>query len=222
MDWETYTITKPKKFSKIEVRDIVISIIVLTLAFMLMFRNTAFVTKYFEIVLGDAWVVGLFVLMLALVMLSFIVHEFAHKFTAQRMGLWSEYRMFPMGLLFAPIMGLVGFLFAAPGVVYISGFVDNEQDGKISIAGPLTNIILSAVGIVGCVLFNGNPIVIMFYLLYTLNASLAVFNLLPIGILDGAKVMRWNTPVWLMSIIVAGMLFLSNFLGLLPSIYYSI
>ncbi|MCQ2079235.1 MAG: Zn-dependent protease [archaeon] len=219
MDWD-YSTRKPGRFSRIELRDILVSVVVLTLAFVLMFRDTSFVTTYFRHTMGDYGVVGMVLLMLALVMLSFIAHELAHKFTAQKLGLWSEYRMFPMGLLFAPIMGLVGFLFAAPGVVYISGFVDSEQDGKISVAGPMVNIVLSAVGIVGCIVCNGSPIVIMFYLLYTLNASLALFNLLPIGILDGAKVMRWDTTVWLISIIIAGLLFLSNFLGLLPQIYY--
>lgn len=212
---------KPYQFSKIEVRDLIISVLVLTLAFMIMFRNTGFIRDYFENRLGSAWPAGVFVLMMAVVILSFVTHELGHKFTAQKFGLWSEYRMFPMGLLFALVMAAVGFLIAAPGVTYIRGFVDKEQDGKISLAGPLVNIVLSVIGLAGCIAFNGNPIIILFYLLFVLNASLALFNLLPIGILDGAKVMRWDTGIWLLCIIIAAILFFARMLGLVPDLYYT-
>lgn len=212
---------KPYQFSRIEVRDLAISVLVLTLAFMLMFRNTGFIRDYFESRLGSVWPAGVFILMMAVVILSFVVHELGHKFTAQRYGLWSEYRMFPMGLLFALVMAAVGFLIAAPGVTYIRGYVDTEQDGKISLAGPMTNIVLSIIGLAGCIVFNGNPIIILFYLLFVLNASLALFNLLPIGILDGAKVLKWDAGTWLICIIIAGILFCSRMIGLLPDLYYT-
>ncbi|MBO5599505.1 MAG: site-2 protease family protein, partial [Candidatus Methanomethylophilus sp.] len=61
---------------------------------------------------------------------------------------------------------------------------------------------------------------IFFYLLFILNASLALFNLLPIGILDGAKVLRWNSSVWVLCIAIAGVLFLSRLTGMLPDFYY--
>lgn len=213
---------KPYQFSRIEIRDLVISILVLTLAFVLMFRNTDFITAYFKHTLGSLWPLGLFVLMAAVVILSFVFHELGHKFRAQRYGLWSEYRMFPMGLLFALVMAPLGFLFAAPGVTYIQGYVDREQDGKISIAGPLVNIVLSVMGLAGCLVFNGSPIIILFYLMFVLNASLALFNLLPIGILDGSKILKWDSGIWVLCIVVAGVLFFSRMMGLVPELYYSL
>ncbi len=215
-----YATTVPKRFSKIELRDIAVSVLALSLAFMIMFRNSNFVTAYFKYHLGDLWAAGLFGMMVVIVVLSFFTHELGHKFTAQRMGLWSEYRMFPMGLLIAVAMSLVGFLFAAPGVVYIRGYVDIEQDGKISMAGPITNIILAIAGLALAIVFNGNPIVLFFYLLFILNASLALFNLLPIGILDGAKILRWNSSYWTLMIIAAGVLFALNILGMVPDFTY--
>ena len=213
---------KPYRFSKIEIRDLLISILVLTLAFMLMFRNTDFITSYFEYRLGSLWPLGLFILMAAVVIMSFVFHELGHKFTAQKFGLWSEYRMFPMGLLFALVMAPLGFLFAAPGVTYIQGYVNQEQDGKISLAGPMVNIVLSVIGLAGCMAFNGNAVIILFYLMFILNASLALFNLLPIGILDGAKILRWDSGIWLLCIIIAGALFLSRMTGMLPDFYYTL
>jgi Zn-dependent protease len=41
-----------------------------------------------------------------------------------------------------------------------------------------------------------------------INSSLALFNLIPFGIFDGAKVLRWNKYVWIGAVIVAGLLFL--------------
>ena len=217
-----YATTVPKRFSQIELRDIAVSILALSLAFLLMFRSTDFVTAYFKFYLGDLWAAGMFGMMVLIVVLSFFTHELGHKFTAQKMGLWSEYRMFPMGLIIAVLMSMFGFLFAAPGVVYIRGFVDTEQDGKISMAGPATNIVLAVVGLALAMALNGQPLMVPFYLLFILNASLALFNLLPFGILDGAKILRWNTAVWTLMIIIAGVLFGLRMFGLLPTFQYTL
>ncbi len=217
-----YATTVPKRFSQIELRDIAVSILALSLAFLLMFRSTDFVTAYFKFYLGDLWAAGMFGMMVLIVVLSFFTHELGHKFTAQRMGLWSEYRMFPMGLIIAVLMSMFGFLFAAPGVIYIRGFVDREQDGKISMAGPATNIVLAVVGLALAMALNGQPLMVPFYLLFILNASLALFNLLPFGILDGAKILRWNTAVWTLMIIIAGVLFGLRMFGLLPTFQYTL
>ncbi|MBO4502439.1 MAG: site-2 protease family protein [Candidatus Methanomethylophilus sp.] len=187
-----------------------------------MFRNTNFVTAYFKYYLGDLWAAGMFGMMAVIVILSFFIHELGHKFTAQRMGLWSEYRMFPMGLIVAVVMSMFGFLFAAPGVVYIRGYVDPEQDGKISMAGPATNIVLALIGLALAMALNGQPLMVPFYLLFILNASLALFNLLPFGILDGAKILRWNSSVWTLMIIVAGVLFGLRMFGILPTFEYTL
>lgn len=217
-----YATSAPAKFSKIELRDIAISIAVLSLAFVIMFRNSTFMTTFFRYYLGDLWVLGMFGMMAVIVIFSFLLHEFGHKFTAQRMGMWSEYRMFPNGLLITIVMSFFGFLFAAPGVVYIRGYVTEEQDGKISIAGPMVNIVLAIAGLGLACAFDGNPMVVFFYLMFTLNASLALFNLLPIAILDGAKIMRWNAVYWGIAFAIAAILFASRWFGILPDFYYTL
>lgn len=217
-----YADAKPKRFSQIELRDIAISILTLSFAFMIMFRNADFITVFFEHYMGSLWIVGMLVMMIAIVFLSFFVHEMGHKITAQNMGLWSEYRMFPMGLLLCIAVSFAGFLFAAPGVVYIKGYVTPEQDGRISLAGPATNIVLSVIGLGLMLALNGNPLVVFFYLLFVLNASLALFNLLPIGILDGSKIYRWNVQVWLVFFAMAVILFGVRILDILPTVYYSL
>jgi hypothetical protein len=49
-------------------------------------------------------------------------HELAHKFTAQRYGYWSEFRLRPWGLAMAPLSSLLtsgSFILAAPGAMYV-------------------------------------------------------------------------------------------------------
>ncbi len=209
-----------KRFSAREVREIAISVVVLSLAFMVMFCRSGSIKNYFEYHLGSSWAVGMFAVMLVLVTLSFVLHEMGHKFVAQDLGYWSEYRMYPAGLFLALVMSLFGFLIAAPGAVYIAGRnISDRDDGKISIAGPLVNMVLAAVGIVGCLLLNHSAFVIPFYLLMSLNGSLALFNMLPIPPLDGSKIFRWDTKIYIVCLAVAGLLFASFWM--MPTLYWA-
>jgi Zn-dependent protease len=99
----------------------------------------------------------------------------------------------------------------------ISGLVTTEENGKIAAAGPITNLLLAAfffgllqlfpfisvLGVTGGIA----AFVYMFLQIgYSVNAWLAFFNLIPFGPLDGVKVMRWSTQVWLMLIVIAGVM----------------
>ncbi len=63
--------------------------------------------------------------------------------------------------------------------------------GKIAISGPVTNIILSTVCIMIAAVSQDLFLIVAF-----INALLAVFNLIPFGILDGLKVFKWNKTIW--------------------------
>ncbi len=192
------------KFSRTEVRDIAISIVVLSVAFTILYR-TGSIMEYFRYHAGSETgaYLGLFCLSVVLVVLSFMLHELGHKLVAQKAGLWSEYRMFPMGLAITLITSMIGFLFAAPGAVCIAGNMDAKTNGRVSIAGPAVNIAIAAIGILGCVAFNKTALLVPFYLLAMLNSFLALFNLLPIPPLDGSKIMKWNVIIWACVIAVA-------------------
>ncbi len=210
---------KPR-FSRMEIRDILISVVVLAIAFTLLYRNSS-ILGFFEYHLGsDMKYVGLFGLCFVLVVVSFLFHEFGHKFTAQRFGLWSEFRMWPLGLVLTLVTSLFGFLFASPGAVMISGNVDKERNGKISIAGPAVNIVLAAIGIIGCFTINHSGWTIFFLMLGNLNAFLAVFNLLPIPPLDGSKIFGWRLEIWIAAIAVAGIELAVMLFGL-PTLYWA-
>ena len=151
------------------------------------------------LIIMEALLVGLVIS----VVLSFLLHEFGHKFMAQRYGLWSEFRMWPLGLALTMVSSFLGFMFASPGAVMIAGNVDSARNGKISIAGPAVNIVIGAIAIAGCLLCNHSGWVVLFMMLANLNSFLALFNLLPIPPLDGSKIISWNLAVWIVAIAIA-------------------
>ena len=119
-------------FTAREVRDILISMLVIAVIFAYLINGRNINENL--IVLVPALLIS--------VGLGFVLHELAHKFVAVRYGFFAEFKMWLEGLILALAMAfLIGFVFVAPGAVYIHGeHISREQNGKISIAGPLVNI----------------------------------------------------------------------------------
>ncbi len=134
---------------------------------------------------------------------SFIIHEMSHKIVAQRYGSWAEFRMSPfMLILMLFLVYEYGILFAAPGAVMIyGGSVGRRENGRISLAGPLSNLFL---GMAFFLLLSEQGILheIGKYGVI-INITLALFNMIPFGIFDGKKVWDWNKPVYLIVVIAA-------------------
>ena len=124
---------------------------------------------------------------------GFIFHEMGHKIIAQRYGCFAEFRANYFMLLLAIAMSFLGFVFAAPGAVMIAGgHIDFRRNGKISLAGPLINVILSLI-FMG---LNFTYPSIIFAYGFIINAWLGLFNMIPFGFFDGAKILRWNKIVY--------------------------
>jgi Zn-dependent protease len=139
--------------------------------------------------------------------LAFLLHELAHKFMAQRLGFWAEYRLNTMGLMITLFSFFSPFKLVAPGAVMIAGLMFGDDYGKISISGPVTNI---AQAIVFLLLMMTNPNEFVVYLSrlgVIINSSLALFNLLPFGVFDGVKILRWDWRAWLAAAATAAVLY---------------
>lgn len=205
------------KFSKQEKIDLSISIIVLTLIISFMYSRSNFTVDTFLLFLPIAFVT---------VGLGFVLHELGHKFVAQKYGFYAEFRRSDKGLMLGIVTALMGFLFFAPGAVMIAsptGYITDEQNGKISIAGPIVNIILALIflgiqiSIQPLVSLSNIDIMVYIYFIsqvgFSINSFLALFNLLPIPPLDGSKVIGWNLPIWLICIVISGLLTVSTYIN---------
>jgi Zn-dependent protease len=131
--------------------------------------------------------------------LSFFLHEIAHKISAQRFGLWAEFRLTLQGALITLLSMLLPFKIISPGAVMIAGPMTKESVGKTGLAGPLTNIIISAV----CTIIAVTTQSVFFWIIAWINAFIAFFNLIPFGVMDGLKVFWWNRRVWALAFSVS-------------------
>jgi Zn-dependent protease len=184
-------------FSPVEVRDIILAWLALGLAFFLSTHGGAiFVAQLSVRGLSAIALLESLGVSLLTVGTGFVLHELMHKFTAERYGFWAEFRAWPYGILLALITSMVGFIFAAPGATYISGStISTRENGIISLAGPVTNVIVGVL-FLPFLLYGQGILGDLGRIGFNVNTFLALFNMLPILPLDGAKVFGWNKVAW--------------------------
>src|SRR4030042_5799 len=123
-------------FGRVELGNIGMAMGALTLVFVIVWLN-----PLFGPIRLDAGTIGIVVASSFIAVLTgFLMHEIAHKVVAVRYGLWAEFRADRRGLLFAFVTAIFGFVIAAPGAVMIAGPVSLRQNGRVSAAGPPTNM----------------------------------------------------------------------------------
>lgn len=174
-------------FSKSELKDLTKAWLVLSIAFAILLTGPKFSLLFVKNLAVSALTVGS----------GFLLHELAHKFLAQKYGCKAEFKAFPLMLAITLFGSLFGFVFAAPGAVFISGHnISTRKNGKVSLVGPLTNLVLS-LGFFAILFVSQSE---LFQLIGSLgakiNAWLALFNMIPFGPFDGKKVWNWSKVVW--------------------------
>ncbi len=196
------------KFTSREIRDLIISMVVIALIFAYDFSGRN---------LNSLLFLYLIPVTLITVVLGFLLHELAHKFVAIKYGFWAEYKLWMQGLIFAVITAFFGFPLIAPGAVYIHGdYISREQNGKISMAGPATNLILAGIFFLLIYYFPSNQMITTVGVLgFYVNSFLALINLIPVSILDGAKIFRWNPFIWIIMAVITGIMVFYAFTGML-------
>ena len=201
-----------ERISVRERRDLLVAWVAISIAFSLIYIRYGATPALFLLFLGIS---------LVTVGVGFILHELAHKFTAMKYGFWAEFRKNNLMLVVAvALAALAGVVFAAPGATMIyAPSLTREQNGKISAAGPVTNLLLcipfalilllgSAVDIR---LMGLNVISTLGMIGLQVNAMIAAFNMLPVSVLDGKKVLAWNPVVFVVLIAASFGILLATF-----------
>jgi Zn-dependent protease len=215
-----------ERISRRERYDLIIAWFAISIAFSLAFAGGIGVwmgDPFDQTTLGDYLLY--LVLSMVTVGIGFVLHELAHKFSAMHFGFWAEFRKDNLMLLVAvALAALVGVVFAAPGATMIYGSgVTREQNGKISAAGPITNLIL-------CIPFAillfvsaglgasdslGSILGMTGIIGLQVNAMIAAFNMLPVSVLDGRKVLAWNPAIFAILIVAAFGILIATFYPLI-------
>jgi len=192
-------------FSTIEVKHLGIALILITIAMMVLRRGEVLNIGIFNFILIYFLTIGL----------GFLLHELGHKFVAQHYGFISEFRGDFMMMGLAIVMAFTGFLFLAPGAVMILGRPTIKQNGIISIAGPMVNLTLALIFLVLGLIFGWSGIAgYIFSLGIWINSMLGVFNMLPLWVLDGRKVLAWNKLAYFSLMLVLIFLLFASFTNL--------
>lgn len=191
--------------SEKEIRDLLKAWIAISIAFAIMMKSSLSLSFY-----------QTFIVSLITVGTGFLLHELGHKFIAQRYGCFAEFRSFDQMLAMAILMSFLGFLFAAPGAVMITGPVGKSRNGKISAAGPVVNLALAFAFLALLFLNPSGMIKIICIYGFMINSWLALFNMIPIWNFDGVKILAWNKAAYGIIVAIALLLlFLQNFISLI-------
>ena len=204
--------------SRRERMDLFIAWLGITIAFTL-----AIVLSGFSGKLEPTFFLTIFAISCVTVGIAFVLHEMAHKFTAMKYGFYAEFRKDNIMLLMSVVLAaLVHIVFAAPGATVIYGeYLSKEQNGKISAAGPLVNLVLCIP--FGAMIFLapllagfGSMVGFIGVMGLQINSMIAAFNLLPVSVLDGKKVLAWKPVVFVVMIAISFVILFAS-LTLVPS-----
>jgi Zn-dependent protease len=165
------------------------------LPFLLKTGGTMFITMWVYAMTWGWWFAVGFVLLI-------FVHECGHLIAAKRLGL-------KVGVpVFIPFMGALIALKDAPRNAWI--------EAQVGIGGPLLGS-LGALVCLGLAPLTGNP---LFQGLAYTGFFLNLFNLAPIGFLDGGRIVTALSPwLWLVGTVVIGFLLITHFSFLLLLIF---
>ncbi len=142
--------------------------------------------------------------------IAFLFHELGHRQVAKHYGMQTKFRLLTLGMvltIFSLITGTLTLFFntipiptlALPGAVVVLGMdkVDRKS-GVCKVAGPFVNLILGAILLIISFLVPIAPLNLFLGVAASLNYTLGLFNMIPIGILDGKTILKWNKKVYLL------------------------
>ena len=139
---------------------------------------------------------------------AFFFHELGHRQVAIHFNLQTKFRLLKFGMMLT-VFGVIiniysltsgGISFpslALPGAVVVLGLSTvNRTTGLCKAAGPIVNLVYGIILFAISFIIPSYPLNMLIGLAANLNFMLGTFNMLPIGILDGQNIWKWNKKIY--------------------------
>ncbi|MFX1380779.1 MAG: AN1-type zinc finger domain-containing protein [Promethearchaeota archaeon] len=140
---------------------------------------------------------------------AFFFHELGHRQVAVHFGLQTKFRLLSFGMMLT-VIGVVFNLYALttggssfpslalPGAVVVLGLSKIDRTtGLCKAAGPTVNLVFGTILLIISFIIPTYPLNLLICLAANLNFMLGTFNMIPIGILDGQNIWRWNKKIYI-------------------------
>ncbi|MFX1236817.1 MAG: hypothetical protein ACFE8P_03755 [Promethearchaeota archaeon] len=138
---------------------------------------------------------------------AFLFHELGHRQVAKHYKFQTKFRLLTLGMGLTVISIALGlsFLdssipaptFALPGAVVVLGLDKiSKETGRCKAAGPSVNLVYGIILLVIALFLPIYPLNLFIASAASINFMLGAFNMIPLGILDGQNIFRWNKTVY--------------------------
>jgi len=140
---------------------------------------------------------------------AFLFHELGHRQVAVHFNLQTKFRLLTFGMILT-VIGVVMNIYslttsggsfpslALPGAVVVLGLSKIDRTtGLCKAAGPTVNLIYGVILFIISFIIPIYPLNMLIGLAANLNFMLGAFNMIPIGILDGQNIWKWNKKVYI-------------------------
>jgi len=142
---------------------------------------------------------------------AFLFHEFGHRQVARHFDLQTKFRLLSFGMILT-VIGLAASLgslviggtalpsLALPGAVVVLGLEKiDRKTGLCKAAGPIVNLVYGVILLVISFMVSRSLYPLNLFIGYAaaLNFTLGLFNMIPIGILDGQNIFKWNKQLYI-------------------------
>jgi len=184
--------------------------------------------SFYNQIISSGYIWALFMLA-GFYMTAFLFHEFGHRQVAVHFGLQTKFRLLTFGMLLTVLSLIMGFIslvsssatfpmLALPGAVVVLGLDKiNKKTGLCKAAGPSVNLVYGSILLIVSLLIPNMFYPLNYFIGYAayFNFMLGAFNMIPVGILDGQNIWKWNKRVYIgliasLGILLVITLFLTN------------
>ncbi len=159
-----------------------------------------------------------FIAEMMVVAVSIIIHELSHLSAANYFGTSGKFNLSMIGFIFVFIAFIFGLPLFTMGIITRIGKnasssenteILRSKKGYISTIGPISNLIL--VGIFYIILAIGfslpgqalsNLLIYLGYVGVSYNVFIGLSQLIPIGELDGTRILSWEAVIWVALFVV--------------------